>query len=225
MSLEVYIDGNGHPHTEFRELRARLISNGDTFARHLHEVAYAQLPLCAIANAGTARCHQGLVSQEMKRRRRRFQHLDSDRLAACERYLKAEQMFVDVLGSTLLRDVHSWDSLELMPKLWFKLTCLYSHLELPHYRFQDAFELARQVIEARLWSGRTAYKCLRTLYKLTCASAEEMGQEDVRGLIGGMTEDVFNEMGDEQRAVCQTDLLHNYQCTGGCFQPEHKILR
>jgi hypothetical protein len=225
MSIEVTIDGNSHPHTDFRVLRDRLIASGGNFAYHLASVHYAHLPLCAIANAGIARCPLDRVNQELRQRRSRFMQMGSEPLDRCVRFLKSEGMYVDILEAAHHRTAPYWSDLDLPTKLWFKLNCLYSHLDMPHFRLDEAFRITRHVIVERCWEGRTALGCLRTLYKASVTPDNVTPLDELRLTVGSLTEEVYALLDDEQKALCQGDALQDYECTCSCFQSNNHIIR
>jgi hypothetical protein len=215
--VTISFDPNGRPHRDFKEIRNELITSGLKFTpRHLEQVRYEQLHLCAIANAGSAACDLEDVRREKESRRFRFLHASPDQIDQVTTFLKIEQMFDDVLMRRNAVSAPHWELLSDMQKLWFLLTCLHTHLNRPEDRLRKVSNLLFLVSAEGLMPMKQAAYMADLVQTIRNA---DIDPDDARMHLCGLAEEVLHMLSEDERDVCSRDLLLGYRCTSDCFQP------
>jgi len=203
---------------DFYDLRSDLIEQNRQFDEvSLRLLPYHQLHLCAIGNAGDAACSLDLIQREKSSRRERFIAMDEAELKTCERYLKAEEMYDDVVlvrGSKL---APHWGELNDRQQAWAKLSCLYNHVDDPQTRMGEALLLLRRCSTTSLPND----VCLHYIGKLKGLMAVYPGKlpdEFFRAQIEDVRDNIRDFLPDEELGVCDKGQIADYQCTSDCFR-------
>src|SRR5271155_955187 len=96
--MRIEVESYGSSRRDFYDLRSDLIEQDKKFDEvTLRLLPYHQLHLAAMGNAGDAACIPKVIHEEKARRRERFLAMDEAELKSCERYLRAEEMYDDVV--------------------------------------------------------------------------------------------------------------------------------
>jgi hypothetical protein len=217
--MKVDVESYGGARRDFYDLRIDLIEQDKRFDEtSLRLLPYHQLHLAAMGNAGDAACQVTVVQQEKARRRERFLAMDAEEFKACERYLRAEEMYEDVIlviGSKL---APRWEELSDPQKLWAKLGCLYNHLDDPQQRMGEALLLLRKCSTT---SHLPTDVCQHYLFRLKGLMATYPGQvsdDFFRTQIEDTRDNIRDFLTDDERGVCDNGQIANYQCTSDCFR-------
>jgi hypothetical protein len=216
--MRVNVESYGDARRDFYDLRSDLIERNKKFDEaSLRFLPYHQLHLCAMGNAGDATCDPRLVQREKARRRERFIAMDDEEFKACERYLRAEEMYDDVmlvLGSKL---APRWGELSDRQKLWAKLACLYNHLDDPQQRMGEAILLLRKCSTTSLPTD----VCLHYMGRMRGLMATYPGKvtdEFFRVQIEDIRDTIRDFLPDDERVVCDKEQIVDFQCTSDCFR-------
>ena len=219
MPLEIEYCPHGAPRTSLPKLRTEMEASGHALtADTLVRVPYEQLNLCPTATAGAIACSVEEAAREQFRRRRRFLSMDAEGFRDSKRYLQVEGMYEDVLRERQLLLAPTWETLRLRQKVWFKLTCLQNHADVPHARLADAQLLLR---ECALWGDlpkdvATAFR--KDVERLTAEAKHGMKAEYLSRLVQGMASNVLDFLPEPEQNVCAAELLRDYTCTSDCFR-------
>jgi len=220
MGLIVEFDANGREQIDFNDLREKLLREGRGFTdRDLCLVPYSQLSLCAMANAGTAACDIALVRAEKKARRHRFVEMSPDAFAEVRRYLHANGLYTDVVRDRERRRAPAWESLSILQKTWFIMTCLNNHVDAPGERLREIENLLFMAGDAGLMPIQKASLFVDLIAQLVTGYPHAVDAEMFRAYISGQAEELMQFMPETERETCANEILSNYSCTSDCFQP------
>jgi len=217
--MKVDVESYGNARRDFYDLRSDLIEQDKTFdGASLRLLPYHQLHLAAMGNAGDAVCPLILVQQEKARRRERFLAMDEAELKACERYLRAEEMYDDVIlviGSKL---APRWGELSDPQKLWAKLNCLYNHLDDPQQRMGEALLLLRKCSTTSNLPTDVCQHYMGRLRGLMATYPGSLSDDFFRSQIEDIRDNVRDFLPDEERLICDREQVADFQCTSDCFR-------
>src|SRR5208337_4531972 len=119
--MKVDVESYGPSRRDFYDLRSELIEDSKKFDEvSLRRLPYHQLHLTCIGNAGDAACSPELVQQEKARRRERFIAMEEEEFKACERYLRTEEIYDDVVFAISSKLAVRWGDLNDRQKAWAK---------------------------------------------------------------------------------------------------------
>lgn len=214
------LKGLEKPRWDFYHQRDELITTNQVFGpSNLSKISYAELPLCCIATAGAA---MGLVAEvraEKRERRVPFLELEDDELDAFKTALNLEGMWDDVMAFRQQRYVPHWDSLFNRQKIWFKLNCVYNHVDQPNQRIGEALLLLRRCAE-EVNSGLPKDVCahyshrLRNLYEFPT----HMDAIAFREKISDLADTLLEFLPEAERSICDREHVKGFRCTSDCFR-------
>ncbi len=217
--MRVDVESYGSARRDFYDLRSDLIEQDKTFdGVSLRLLPYHQLHLAAMGNAGAAACPTILIQQEKARRRERFLAKDEAELKACERYLRAEEMYDDVIlviGSKL---APRWGELSDPQKLWAKLNCLYNHLDDPQQRLGEALLLLRKCSTTSNLPTDVCQHYLSRLKGLMATYPGQVSNDFFRTQIEDTRDNIRDFLSDDERGVCDKQQIADFQCSSDCFR-------
>ncbi len=219
--MKIEIENLGAPRQDFQHLRDDLIVHGKKFDETtLPSIPYQELILCCTGPAGEAACLTRLVRLEKKRRRERFLGMELEEFSECLNFLRVEQMEEDIQFALAQRAAPKWDDLSTRQKLWFKLSCIYSHLDSPQQRLGEAILLLR-ICADEVDSGLPKEVCEHFMNKLKQYHAEYPGvlkDFQFREKVWDVAETILEFLPDEELGICKKEMLQDYSCTSDCFR-------
>ena len=217
--MKVDVESYGSTRRDFYDLRSDLIEQGKKFDEtSLRLLPYHQLHLAAMGNAGDAACQVTVVQQEKSRRRERFLAMDAEEFKACERYLRAEEMYDDVIlviGSKL---APRWEELSDSQKLWANLNCLYNHLDDPQQRMGEALLLLRKCSTTSYLPTDVCQHYMGRLRGLMATYPGKVQDDFFRAQIEDIRDNIRDFLSDIERGVCDKEQIADFQCTSDCFR-------
>jgi len=217
--MRVDVESYGNARRDFYDLRSDLIEQDKQFDdTSLPLLPYHQLHLAAMGNAGDAACLPRLIHKEKARRRERFIAMDETELKACERYLRAEEMYDDVvlvIGSKL---APRWGELSDPQKLWAKLNCLYNHLDDPQQRMGEALLLLRKCSTTSYLPTDVCQHYMQKMRGLMATYPGKITDPFFRAQIEDIRDNVRNFLPEAERSICDKEQIADYQCTQDCFR-------
>ena len=219
--MKIEIENLGAPRQDFQHLRDDLISRGKKFDEsNLPSIPYKDLILCCTGPAGEAACLPRLIRAEKEHRRERFLGMEPTELAECLNFLRVEEMEEDVQTALASRAAPKWDDLSTRQKLWFKLSCIYSHVDSPQQRLGEAILLLR-VCANEVDSGLPKEVCEHYGNRLKQYHADYPGilkDNQFREKVWDIAESVLEFLPDEELGICKKEALQDYSCTSDCFR-------
>jgi len=205
-------------HRPFDELRDAMIAEGRKFDEgSLPLVAYDQLHLCCIGNAGEAACQPKLVRVEKEVRRERFLSMEEYEFKPCEPFLKAQGMYDDVLYAAAALAAPAWDSLSDRQKVWAKLTCIHNHADDPFQRLADAIELLK-ICSTTCLPGDVSAHYIAKLKAVMSAYPGLLSIERFRAAIADVADNIKDFLPDSEQVLCIKEEIRDFQCTSDCFR-------
>lgn len=218
--MKIEIENLGAPRKDFQSLREELISQNRKFDEaSLSSIPYEQLFLCCTGSAGDAACTIKQVRDEKIRRRERFLNMDEVEFAECTRFLCIEQMDEDVKFAIARRAAPHWEDLSSRQRLWFKLNCIYNHLDVPQQRLGEAVLLFKKCSE-EVDSGLPKDVCEHYSNRLKKFHAEYpsvMSDAYFREKVWDIAETILEFLPDAERSICKKEELQGFRCTSDCF--------
>jgi hypothetical protein len=214
---KIYVE-NFTRRRDFYDLRSELIEQQKKFDETtLCFVPYDQLQLCCIGNAGLAACSPRLVQIEKRFRRQRFLAMEPTDLKKCERLLRREHMYEDVMNAVASLGAARWEHLSERQQTWAKLNCITNHIEHPKMRLGEAILLLRKCASSSLPSDVcshyiTKLKGLMTIYP------GRVTDDFFREAVADVRDNILRFMPEEERAVCVKEQIIDFQCTSDCFR-------
>jgi hypothetical protein len=218
--MKIEIENLGTPRQNFYLLRDDLIAHGKRFDEtSLPSIPYQELVLCCVGEAGEAACSSRLIREEKERRRERFLSMEPEEIQGCLNFLRVEQMEADILVALAVRAAPKWDDLSTRQKLWFKLCCIYNHIDAPQQRLEDAILLLRKC-GVEVYSGLPRDFCEHHIGRLQlyCANLSGMKDNQFRAKIWDIAENILEFLHDEELSICKKEALQRYSCTSDCFR-------
>ena len=216
--MQIDVEAYGSSRRDFYDLRSELIEDSKKFDESvLRLLPYHQLHLTCIGNAGDAACDPELVQREKARRRERFIAMDEDEFRACERYLRAEEMYDDVILAVCSKSAPHWADLNDRQQAWAKLNCLYNHIDDPHPRIGEAILLLRKCSTTSLPTD-VCHHYSGKLRSLISVYPGKLGNDFFRSQIEDIRDNVRDFLPDEERVVCDREQIADFQCTSDCFR-------
>ncbi len=216
--MKIEVESYRSPRRNFYDLRDNLIDKDEKFDETtLRMLPYHQLHLASIGNAGDAACDPELIQQEKTRRRERFVAMEEEEFKACERYLRTEEMYDDVILAVSSKPAPCWDDLNDRQKAWAKLNCLHNHIDDPHHRMGEAILLLRKCSTTSLPTD----VCLHYMSKLRGLMSVypgKLGDDFFRSQIEDIRDNVRDFLPDEERIICDREQIADFQCTSDCFR-------
>jgi len=216
--MKVDVESYGPSRRDFYDLRSELIEDSKKFDEvSLRRLPYHQLHLTCIGNAGDAACSPELVQQEKARRRERFIAMEEEEFKACERYLRTEEIYDDVVFAISSKLAVRWGDLNDRQKAWAKLNCLHNHIDNPHPRMGEVILLLRKCSTTSLPTD----VCLHYMSKLRGLMSVypgKLGDEFFRSQIEDIRDNVRDFLPDEERIICDKEQVADFQCTSDCFR-------
>jgi hypothetical protein len=216
--MRVEVESYGNTRRDFYDFRDNLIERGKTFDEaSLRLLSYHQLYLAAIGNAGAAVCSPQFVQREKARRRERFLAMEPEELKTCERYLRVEEMYDDVIVALGSKLAPRWDGLSDRQKLWAKLNCLYNHLDDPQTRIGEALLLLRKCSTTSLPTD-VCQHYIQRMQGLMATYPGRVTDEFFRTQIEDIRDNIRDFLPDEEQEVCDEQQIADYSCTSDCFR-------
>lgn len=219
--MKIEVQNLGAPRKDFQHLRDDLVAQGRRFDEStLPGIPYQELILCCTGPAGEAACLPRLVRTEKESRRARFLNMQPDEFAECLNFLRVEQMDEDVNFALMQRAAPVWEELSTRQRLWFKLSCIYSHLDSPQQRLGEAILLLRKCAE-EVDSGLPKEVCEHYSNRLKQFHAEfpgTMKDNQFREKVWDIAETILEFLPDEELGICKKEMLQDYSCTSDCFR-------
>jgi hypothetical protein len=219
--MKIEVENLGAPRQDFQRLRDDLVAQGRKFDEtHLPSIPYQELILCCTGPAGEAACLPRLVRAEKVRRRERFLGMEQAEFDECLNFLRVEEMEADINFALAQRAAPNWDDLSARQKLWFKLSCIYNHVDAPHQRLGEAILLLRKCMD-EVDSGLPREVCEHYMNKLRQYHADfpaVMKENQFREKVWDIAETILEFLPDEEVGICKKELLQNYSCTSDCFR-------
>jgi hypothetical protein len=202
--MRIDVESYGAARRDFYDLRSDLIEQDKKFDEtSLHLLPYHQLHLAAMGNAGDAVCPIVLVQQEKASRRERFLAMDEAEFKACERYLRADEM---------------WGELSDPQKLWAKLNCLYNHLDDPQQRMGEALLFLRKCATASYLPTDVCQHYMQKVRGLMATYPGKVADTFFRAQIEDIRDNIRNFLPDNERGICDKGQIADFQCTSDCFR-------
>jgi hypothetical protein len=215
--------------TNFYDLKEQLVREQKIFDRAtMKQLAYPDLILCAIGDAGKARCGMEEVLAETAERRAPFVNMPIDKILLLKNHLTEEGMYEDVMNDAIGRsEIASYKRLTTLQRLYFKLRCLRNHQDYPARRLQDALVLAQSLLNEN-FEQPLIQKWLMTLEALNIDVAaskykNNIGYTHFRKSLQGVRE-LLTLMTPAEMAICETETLRDYSCSHNCFTPNFEDL-
>ncbi len=217
MSLEIEIDPHGMSRVPFVDLRTRLLGMEERFTdRSLRLLPYPEIILSAMPNAGKAACTLAEAKRAKQLRRERFLSLSPDELLKAKSYLQKEGMYADISAAIQMRSAPTWDDLSPVARLWCKLNCLYTHIDLPDLRLKEATLLLENVHRELSLPDAVLTRISDDLDQLLWLYPEVIDSDMFRVSLGTLAEEVLHHLTSSEQAQCE--LVAGYHCTGHCYQ-------
>jgi len=222
--MRIDVETYGSTRRDFYDFRSDLIEQDKKFDEaSLRLLPYHQLHLAAMGNAGDAACPQRLVQDEKARRRERFLAMDGAELKACERYLRTEEMYDDVILCISSKLAPRWGELTDRQKAWAKLNCLYNHIDEPQQRMGEALLLLRlcSFSDAHHDASLPTDVCHHYMSKLRGLMSVYPGQmsdDFFRTQIEDIRDNIRDFLPDDERAIIDKEQIADYQCTSDCYR-------
>lgn len=219
--MKIEIENLGAPRRDFNPLRDELIAAGKKFDEsNLPTIPYEDLILCCTGSAGEAACLPKLVRAEKVRRRERFLGMEETVFEESLKFLRVERMEEDVQFALAQRAAPKWDDLATRQRLWFKLSCIYSHLDAPQQRLGEAILLLR-VCGNEVDSGLPKEICEHYSNKLKALHASypaTVKAFQFREKVWDIAETILEFLPDNERSICEKEMLQDFSCTSDCFR-------
>ena len=220
MSLIVEVEHHGRATTSFHEYRAQLLREGGVFTEeHLSNMPYPHLALAAMANAGTAACSLDLVVAEKVRRRSRFLAMSPDVYRRVQRYVKSSGMYSDLYLAIEMQKAMKWTAIRKRVQLWMKLNCIHNHIDHPKRRLMEATRLLRRCVETGELSEAAGRAFKEHIDHILFFYPHSMNGDQLREKLGGMCDDLLDELDEIDACICAVGLVHDYSCTSDCYLP------
>jgi hypothetical protein len=217
--------------TNFYDLKEQLVRENRIFDRETMKLLeYPDLILCAIGDAGKARCDIKVVAEEAAARRSAYANYSLQRILELRRVLEHEGMYEDVLNDAISRsEILSWKKLTDLQKLYFKLLCLRNHQDYPGKRLDEALTYlalaAKKDPRPELAKWQTTLETLSNDIRTEASAWHLRAEQDsclshvhfrksiqgVRGLLELMSPSEVME--------CEAETLRDYSCSHNCFAP------
>ena len=199
-------------------LRAGLVARGRRFTpRDLRNVGFVQLLLCAIAEAGAARCPLADVAAEKASRRSRFLSMDRSELRRAERYLRAQGMYLDVERRLAMLDAPEFTSLEDIQKAWLVLNCLHNHIDAPLDRMQAAISHLEHGRGTGAIASRLADIFIQGIGRAT-TELDSIPDPTLRLFFLTTAGSLLEYLSDAEQRTCVGERIRGYHCTSDCYQ-------
>ena len=203
---------------DFYSILVKLKEKGQKFdGKSLKRLAYHQLDLAAIGNAGACRCSTGLVNKEKAIRRQSFVTkpiIDDD-----IDYLEKTEMLDGVLNDrNTLVGFPKWESLSTPLKLWFKISCLETHLDSPNVRLNEAITLFKKCASEGSIPHQLVFMCVPEFQSILLMS-RKLNDEMIRNVCNQSAYSVREFLSPEDMEVADFKTLDNYSCSSYCFRP------
>jgi hypothetical protein len=217
--MRVDVESYGNTRRDFYDLRSDLIEQDKKFDEtSLSLLPYHQLHLAAMGNAGAAACQVTVVQQEKARRRERFIAMDETEFKASERYLRAEEMYDDVIRVIGSKLAPRWEELSDPQKLWAKLSCLYNHLDDPQQRMGEALLLLRKCSTISHLPTDVCQHYMGRLRGLMATYPGKVTDAFFRAQIEDTRDNIRDFLTDDERGACDKEQIADYQCSSDCFR-------
>lgn len=200
---------------------AELVAAGKVFDRvAMKDIPYCDLPLCAIGDAGAARCRMHLVREEQKSRLYPFLKMPLEELEAIKTSLD-DAMFADIMALRRAKVVRpSWHDLTDAQKLYFKLRCLRNHWDGPRARLRDALTIMANISKETKGADLRFHPIQQGIIRLMADDEKGvLDGQNLRETLKGYRELLATMLTPEQKAVCESAELSDYNCTNDCFRP------
>jgi hypothetical protein len=202
---------------DFYSLLEKLKAKGQKFdGKTLKKLAYHQLDLAAIGNAGPCKCSSGLVRKEKMLRRHAFvakPTIDDDR-----DYLEQTGMLDGVLDD---RNHNTgfprWEELSNILKLWFKLCCIEIHLDSPNIRLTEAIALFKKCAAEGSIPHQLALMHISEFQSIL-QMTKRLNDETIRNACNQAAYTLKEFMTPDDVEIADNKTLDNYSCSSYCFR-------
>lgn len=217
----IEVENLGVQRRNFQELSTELSAQGKVFdTSTLAAIPYEQLTRCCIGDAGAAACDISLVRAEKARRRERYLDMSTEDLSLCSNFLRIEQMNEDIKYAVACNGAPSWETLTTRQKVWFKLNCVFNHIENPQDRlFQICLLLRLCLVEHN--SGLPSDVCHHYIARLKNLSDNFpaiMSEKLFRDQIWDIAENILEFLPNAEHSICDKEELKDFSCTSDCFR-------
>ena len=215
--MKIRVENRG-PSRNFYDLREELIDEGKKFDEAtLRVLPYDQLQLCCMGNAGDAACTPRQVAEEKAFRRERFLALEEDEFKDCERFLRTEGMYDDVMFEIAARNAPRWDDLNDRQKVWAKLNCIYNHVGNPESRIEDTI-VGFQKCGTTCLPEDVCKHYIQKLKSLLTVYPGGITDDFFRTQIEDIRDTIRDFLPDDEQMVCQRQQIRDFSCTSDCFK-------
>lgn len=202
-------------YVDFYELLEKLKVAGRKFdTKALKQLAYTQLDLAAIGNAGCCKCSPSLVTKEKALRRKAYAVQDENGRA----FLERAGMLADALQDASNAKGHpTIRTLGVLEHLWYKLTCLATHSDAPSTRLVEVVNLLQLAIDRELLPNQVALS-LKAEFQSIILRQSKISDELIRGSCDQCAGVVRSFLTPSGVAVCEGRVLADYSCSSFCFR-------
>lgn len=216
--MHIRIEPSLNQQIRFPDLRDRLVLEGRKFdEQSLQFLSYNELQLCCIGNAGPAICSAKLVQDEKAYRRERFLSLEPEELNECERFLRNQNMYDDILHGISSLGKISWKDLDNHQKVWAKLYCLFNHLDEPQLRLEEChYFLQKCFSSSSLPVDVVRHYKNKVLSLLTAVG--QITDDLMRNQIEEIKDDIRDFLPEEKRSICTLERIRDFRCSSDCFR-------
>jgi len=186
-------------------------------SKQLKKLEYGDLDLAAMGNAGSCRCPVEMVIEE--KRKRRVKYVSSKSLN--RELLNELGMLDDVLADRIkLSEFPTWDSLSIVAKLWFKLSCLEMHTDYPGPRIEEVIFLFQECLkEVHPPLPFQIAKNFQTEFQSIYLRLGKLPDEVIRDCCTQCANVIYGFIDGDELEICDNMALKDYSCSGGCFFP------
>jgi hypothetical protein len=200
---------------DFYDVLTDLKAKGRPFdPASLRLLAYDQLILAAMGNAGACRCPIEDVINEKQERRALLLGLPQDKL---ETMKLEDQLYGDLLEDRIqiTRSVPAWGDLSAVSRLYFKLTCLELHPHDAFRRINEAINLFKEAGE----SGIPSQLAFSLRLEFQSALLSKPSDDWVRDAATKASNLLYGFVTGPEVDIVDKLELRDYICTAGCFYP------
>ena len=186
-------------------------------SKTLKRLKYDELNLAAMGNAGECRCSIDEVIQEKSKRRTKYvasKFLNRD-------VLEDLGMLDDILADRIkISNTPTWDSLSVVAKLWFKLSCLEMHTDYPGPRIEEVILLFQECLKQEKppmpWQ---IAKNFQTEFQSIYLRLNKLPDEVIRDCCTQCANVLYGFITGDEIEICDAMSLKDYSCSSGCFFP------
>ena len=186
-------------------------------AKHLKKLKYTELDLAAMGNAGKCRCSMDEVIQEKTKRRAKYQTVKMLNREALNELGMLDDVLLDRIK---VSDIPTWDSLSIISKLWFKLSCLEMHTDHPGPRIEEVILLFQECLkQEHPQLPFLIAKNFQTEFQSIYLRLSRLPDEVLRDCCTQCANVIYGFITGDEIEICDNMALKDYSCSSGCFYP------